>query len=259
MAPNPDFKTIFPAKSTGYKTPLFLVHGLPGYNPGINTALANYFDRNRPLYAVQASGLDNRSAPYEDVEAMAAHYVREMRHVLPEGPYLLGGLCLGGSIAFEMARQVRKETQEVSAIVMVDSPFPLLSERELAWLADDVSAKSKELVGHAAPYWRYGTSEELVPPESRNQFRVWKANVKAVSTYRPLICGERLIYFSATDPIAEKSFFDPARPGSWKDLTSRSCEIHSISGNHLSILFEPRVKTLADMICACLDHVDVLD
>src|SRR5262249_30820582 len=37
---------------------------------------------------------------------MAAHYLREVCRVRPDGPYLLGGMCAGGTIAFEMALQL---------------------------------------------------------------------------------------------------------------------------------------------------------
>src|SRR5205085_607626 len=40
----------------------------------------------------------------------------------PEGPYRLGGHCLGGLIAFEMAQQMRRRGQEVACVVMIVPP-----------------------------------------------------------------------------------------------------------------------------------------
>ncbi len=55
---------------------------------------------------------------------MADQDVRELKTVQPHGPYLLGGWCLGGDVAFEMAGQLRAAGDEVAMLVMVDNPRP---------------------------------------------------------------------------------------------------------------------------------------
>ena len=48
--------------------------------------------------------------------------------VQPEGPYLLGGFCGGGLIAFEMAHQLRTQGQAVDLLVLIEpraGPAPL--------------------------------------------------------------------------------------------------------------------------------------
>jgi len=39
-------------------------------------------------------------------ENVAHRYIEEIRQVQPHGPYMLGGYCLGGTLALEMARQL---------------------------------------------------------------------------------------------------------------------------------------------------------
>jgi thioesterase domain-containing protein len=56
------------------------------------------------------------------IEAMAASYVDMIQGVEPEGPYLLGGLCHGGLIAFEMARQLERKGQKVGLVAMIGPP-----------------------------------------------------------------------------------------------------------------------------------------
>jgi len=46
-------------------------------------------------------GLDGSQPPHTTIKEMAVHYVREMREVQPEGPYLIGGRSSGGTVAFE--------------------------------------------------------------------------------------------------------------------------------------------------------------
>jgi thioesterase domain-containing protein len=52
---------------------------------------------------------------------MASYYLEQLRKVQPEGPYYLGGMCAGGTIAFEMALQLEREGQQVGLVALIDS------------------------------------------------------------------------------------------------------------------------------------------
>jgi len=52
---------------------------------------------------------------------MAAHYIHEMRSVQPRGPYLLGGWCFGGLVAFEMAQQLHSMGERVDLLAMLNA------------------------------------------------------------------------------------------------------------------------------------------
>ena len=76
------------------------------------------------FYALQPQGLETDDAIHTSVEEMAAHYVSEMRAVQPIGPYLIGGHCAGGWVAFEMARQLEAAGERTDRIVIVDVEPP---------------------------------------------------------------------------------------------------------------------------------------
>ncbi len=99
---------------------LFLVHGAGG-----NVLLYRQFARalapDISVYGFQSQGLDGRSDPLKRVEDMAAHYVRELREFQPSGPYHIGGYCMGGSVAYEMARLLQKEEQTVGVVALLDT------------------------------------------------------------------------------------------------------------------------------------------
>src|SRR5262249_14028576 len=59
------------------------------------------------------------------VEARAALFVEEIRRMQPEGPYLLGGICQGAVVAFEMAQQLSARGAKVSLVALVEPPWPL--------------------------------------------------------------------------------------------------------------------------------------
>jgi pimeloyl-ACP methyl ester carboxylesterase len=52
---------------------------------------------------------------------MAAQYIREIQAVQPKGPYYLIGYCMGGTIALEMALQLRAQGQEIALLVLMET------------------------------------------------------------------------------------------------------------------------------------------
>lgn len=88
--------------------------------------LAECLSPDQPVYGLQAPGLDSRQAPYTRIEAMASHYVREVRRFQPDGPYYVGGYCAGGLVALEMAHQFQSDGQEVGLVAMFETSAPRL-------------------------------------------------------------------------------------------------------------------------------------
>lgn len=103
------------------KSPVFLVHFIPA-------DLSRAISLRRPViglsYGLAAGGDDTGWPPPVGVEALAAHYVAEMRRVHPSGPYHLVGHSRGGVIAWEMARQLRESGYDVGALCLVDTRPP---------------------------------------------------------------------------------------------------------------------------------------
>ena len=81
--------------------------------------LARALDPDRPFYAIHPTGTDGTAVPHT-LEEIAADRLTALRAVQPEGPYLLGGFCAGAFVAFEMARQLQEQGEQVEALVMVE-------------------------------------------------------------------------------------------------------------------------------------------
>lgn len=77
----------------------------------------------QPTFIVHPHGLAEPAIP-ESIEAMAKERLAALRAVQPTGPYLLGGHCAGGLVAFEMARQLEAEGECVPAVVLVETAAP---------------------------------------------------------------------------------------------------------------------------------------
>jgi amino acid adenylation domain-containing protein len=125
------WSSLVPVASGGARPPFFAATAGDGNSVGF-AALARALPEHQPFYALQPRGLDGRARMHTSVEAMARHYVNELRQVQPEGPYLLGGRCLGGLVAFEIARRLTEAGQEVALLGVFDSLGPRWKPRRLA-------------------------------------------------------------------------------------------------------------------------------
>jgi amino acid adenylation domain-containing protein/FkbM family methyltransferase len=103
----------------GSKPPLFWIHG-----ENSNAFLPRHLGPEQPLYGVLHQSRDGKRARYTRVEDIAAHYLTEIRSVQPRGPYFLGGFCIGGTLAFEMAQQLHRQDQKVALLILLDATTP---------------------------------------------------------------------------------------------------------------------------------------
>jgi aspartate racemase len=102
----------------GSRRPFFFLHG--DYNGGgfycLN--LARGLGADQPFYAIQPHGLDGGTIP-STIEAMAERHMCALREFQPRGPYLLGGYCNGGMIAFEVARRLQAQGEAIDLLVLL--------------------------------------------------------------------------------------------------------------------------------------------
>ncbi len=116
----PSWSSLVPIKPGGSQLPLFLVHGAEG-NVLLYRQLAAHLGPDQPVFGFQSQGLSNQGNFHSSVEEMASHYVAELQALQPSGPYRLGGYCLGGVVAFEMARQLQAQGERVALVAMLET------------------------------------------------------------------------------------------------------------------------------------------
>jgi thioesterase domain-containing protein len=77
-----------------------------------------------PTYSIQARGLIDGKSPHRSVPAMANEYLDSIETVGNSSRPILVGVCVGGVIAVEMARQARQRGLGTLPVIMLDPPFP---------------------------------------------------------------------------------------------------------------------------------------
>lgn len=99
-------------------TPLFFLHG-EIYGAGLYCRrLARLLGEEQPFYALNPLGFDRVPTP-PTIEGMAFRFIQEIRAIQPAGPYLLAGFCNGGTVAFEMGRQLEEAGERIELLALV--------------------------------------------------------------------------------------------------------------------------------------------
>jgi amino acid adenylation domain-containing protein len=267
--------TLVPMQPLGEHRPLFVVHP-PG---GIVFPYADLAARMRPdhpLYAFQGRGLDGTAKPQETLEEMASDYVAAMRQVQPEGPYHIGGWSLGGTVAFEMARQMAEAGLPVGLVALFDTGMSNTAER------DEVTdlERAKFIVGMAKVHGLELPLEKVLSMRPNEQLEyisqqvaktgllpanmlpypiervleLHEAHITAATRYKRRFHAGKVTLFKCSVDL------DPLRGAKAEDYGwghyAAEVEIVKCPGSHRSMLREPHAKVSAERIKACLDRAD---
>src|SRR5436305_3223702 len=103
----------------GSKRPFFFLHGDWTGGPFYCFTLAQAMGSDQPFYALGTCDF-NGEGSLPTVESMAATQIELLRSIQPEGPYLLGGYCNGGMMAYEIARQLQAQGQQVERLILIN-------------------------------------------------------------------------------------------------------------------------------------------
>jgi thioesterase domain-containing protein/acyl carrier protein len=106
-------------RAGGTRPPIFLVHDGDGETL-LYRSLALGLRAGHAVYGLQPLSGDGHAMLHTRIPDMAAYHLAKIRGAQPEGPYLLGGLCAGGVIAFEVARQLEAQGQTVAMLALMD-------------------------------------------------------------------------------------------------------------------------------------------
>ena len=107
-------------RNGGPETPLFFIHDGLGETL-LYRGLALRLDPSRPVLGVEPLRTEDGNYAHTRIDEMASYFVGLIRQAQPAGPYLLAGLCAGGVIAFEVARQLQDQGEKVAFVGIIDA------------------------------------------------------------------------------------------------------------------------------------------
>lgn len=266
---------LVPIKAKGNKTPLYIVHGA-GLNVLLFNTLAIHLDAEQPVYGLQAKGLDGIDKPLDKLEDIAANYVNEIIRHNPNGPYALAGYSFGGTIAFEMAKQLQAMGKKVKMLALFDSyaqqtkyaysphirilhkiwdyccrffyTFVLLAQQPVNTFNYKVLMIKRKLL---SLYWKLNTKNKEQVGFFGYAHRIDKMNQKAAEEYYLTPYNGQIDLFRAKT----RTYYmqDPKYLG-WREFALKGVQIHEIPGDHNYIFAPPNDKEFARVLQQCLDQ-----
>ncbi len=252
------------------KIPFFFLGGDPTFRP-----LSQRLGELRELHnlGLQSSLLAKLKDPYS-MECIAADFVAAIREQAPHGPYMLGGWCAHGLLAYETARQLQEQGEEVAQVVMLESVHPVKRNAYSGW---------KRVIARVQLKWHltkfeYAYMLQLPSVQARDYVagRVRKKLQRIKESIRRMLKiadPQRREEFSKRNPldilyIAAARYSPKPYHGNvalmrsqqrtygfgrvlalgWGELLGKNLEIYETPGNHYTIYMHPNVDALAHRI-----------
>jgi thioesterase domain-containing protein len=241
-----DVPALVPIRRSGHRRPFFCVTA--SYGDVLTLArLARLMENTRPFYVLQPVVGGRHPAEGLSLANLAAHHVEAIRQVQAEGPYLLGGLSVGGIVALEMAQQMRAAGLAVGLLLPLDAPVSV----------------------NALRYWLFrigvGRLRRFFPAPREGEPRIvtivrallidegFQAQMLGARGYRPAPYDGPLASVIASDRLNLLSFAHATR---WRRIARGRCDIHEVPGNHDTFVRAPHAQGLAELMDRCLDDAE---
>jgi len=269
------------------RPPLFLAHGIGG---GVTdyAYLARRLGPDQTVYGLQARGITDKQQPDMTIEAMAAHYVEELRLVHPQGPYFIAGYSFGGVVAFEMGQQLLEQGEPVAFLGILDCTAPNFTLKAHGLDYQSISSFLGNLPSWMVDFGRLGlrgmgvrfrrktrwTAKRVLDRLNRGQakpllpalhdrfddltqvpverLRLMKILAAAKDAYIPRPYQGRITLFRGRVQTLAASF---DTKGGWDRLAENGVDVHIVAGNHHNMHLEPQVASLAAQMRVCLDQI----
>jgi natural product biosynthesis luciferase-like monooxygenase protein len=275
---SPRWSSLVPIQPAGSKPPIFCVHGGPG-NVLFYRDLAALLAPEYPLYGLHSLGLDGKADRLTRIEDMAAHYLSEIRSLQPQGPYLLGGYCMGGAVAYEMAQRLVKDGQKVAFLALFDtynfngtaqttsvgqklsywkqkigfhwSNIAQLDLRgKVRYFADKIKiARTRELARLSVKLSNISKRVQLGEAKDELDIFLEDVNQQAGYAYKPVGYPGKVTLFR---PRRNYSFLRDPQMG-WAGFAAGGLEIVELPVNPGGMFVEPYVRNLAENLRNRLD------
>lgn len=248
----------------GSRVPLFCITSRPD-DLYVFRHLTKHLDSAQPVFILNVPVREGEA--FERVEQLAVRVCESVRSVRTQGPYILGGYCFGGILAYEAAQQLISGGAEVRLVALFDTPTPgyprILRSRRRYWDAvRGNGAGVREVVAHVKTVGR------LVGRKSwaRAQSSLASAGIApaaapatngaslieiAARMYTPKPIDADIVQLIAQDqPVSSRVLEDP-RLG-WGDLCRGRFQVYKAPGDHVTWLQEPHAQTTAALLSEAL-------
>jgi thioesterase domain-containing protein len=257
---------LVPIQPNGDARPVFGVPGAGGSVLSLHP-LSRALGAGQPFYGLQAVGLDGRTPPLDSVGETAIANIAALKQVQPAGPYSLLGHSYGGVVAYEMARVLLEQGEDVASLTLLDVRAPsamqeafdhdesnaLLDACTVAANASGTNVEIdldglRQLPDDAKIQYLVGLLNDHGVESNAEQFNalynVYRANLRCYRNYAPLPLSRdiEVSLYRATQAAQHGAV---PRDYGWTQLLRAPIRIHDVDADHFSILKKVTIQAVA--------------
>jgi thioesterase domain-containing protein/acyl carrier protein len=266
-------------QSVARQLPFFFLGGNPTFRP-----LSQRLSELREFHSLGLRmSLIAKLKDRGSLECIAEQFVQSIRERCPEGPYMLGGWCAHGLLAFETARQLQVQGQEVAQVLLLEVVNPVRMKQYSGWKRSIARAQLKF---HLLKF-EYAYLQQLNLTQTRNYIagrtaqkiarikqslrRVLKATTFYPELEDPSAGNPLDVLYEASEKYRPKPYSGPVTlirstertfgfghvlDLGWSEILGPNLEIRETPGNHYTIYMEPNVGALANKMDMCLRRAE---
>jgi thioesterase domain-containing protein len=253
-----DLAEFVPLQPEGDGLPLLWIDGGLAFRP-----LAHAMGSDRPFLGLPLGPIiEPLLRPDLKFEEIATAVVAAIRKRQPRGPYLIGGWCTNGILAYEVARQLRAAGEDVPLLALGHSTNPVAflrittAQMRISKARYHLKAWSKLPLGKRLSYAidrARGVLEEVgvAEPEVANAgYRIISAALeKAAYGYATGHYDGPVVLFQP----AERLDVLDSRPG-WSEVVTGPLDTHDVPGSHGTMVEPPNVAIFGALLRAAIDR-----
>lgn len=270
-------------QARGARLPFYFLHGDVIGGGFYVRDLSRLLGEDQPFYVLPPVEIPEGALP--SVEVMATQHLKDLRAHRPHGPYLLGGFCIGGLIAYEMAQRLSAVGEEVLFVALIDPELPgafLRGHLRLVrWLTKTRSLAPRQTTrlfsrGHKFLYrlreeWnapfrdkiRFATAKLRNLFDGNSSERALSLPEGSVDHDEDVLATFQWILSSYVPPrydgpvtifvTEEQETFTPFLERKWQKAAPQA-EVHRLAGRHLGSI-TTNVEVLAAKLSKCLERI----
>lgn len=262
---------------------LFLVHDVTGE---VDTYIefSNLLKIDFNCWGIRADRYDNYVPRNLSINETAKTYIKKIKRIQTHGPYYLAGWSIGGTIAFEILRQLEKVNEAVIFFALIDSmppqenlpqelvEFSVQSEMERVpeFLESDELRKEAGKIENLEEFWHFVMNylEDMNHyTEVENIRKLVPENIQqGMPNFNQLTLRQLIYYFNVSRTFSRACdhyipggkvktpvhFFTARRSkienkNDWQKYSHNPLKFHEIDGNHFSIFKMPEVVSFTKL------------
>ncbi|RDW92688.1 Orsellinic acid synthase [Aspergillus mulundensis] len=265
-------------KSRSQEAPLFLTTDGSGTVESYIHLKA--LPKGRRIYALESPFLEQPEHFDLSIEEMATIFLRTIRRIQPQGPYLIGGWSAGSMYAYEVAHRLTREGETVDALIILDMRAPSLIPTSIVTtdfvnklgtfeginrardLPEDLSVKERDhLMATCRALSRYDAPAFPKGREPKQVAVVWallgldnRQDAPPACMCRPGVELGKTLYEMNLDEFEHyfNSWFYGRREtfgmNGWEDFVGEHIAVHTVNGDHFSMMCPPFASEVGDIV-----------